>query len=313
MFWSGLISGLSAQQKEKYIPFHASGVDYILVGNDTNKQKDALIFLQGSLPIPLVINMDNGEYILLPFNYQKLSEQYHVYVITMPHTPIAAQANQLNKQYCYIPNRGNPNKFSEEYLKANILETYVSRTNTVINDIKQKHWNANKVHLIGHSQGAKIAAVVASNNNSVSTVAFLGFNAFGRFDEQIRKLRLKQLPQKEYESQLNLLYNDWKHIKSNADNWQDGLNSWVSFSIDYTPYLLNINCPMFIGYGTQDIGASNSDLIPLKLVDAGKTNFTIKPYVGLDHNFFEFNDGKPDRSKGHWAEVVEDVVEWIKY
>lgn len=293
-------------------------IEFIKVGKDTTKAKPTMIFMQGSLPIPLIFDLKTHQHINLPFDYASFIEQYNLIVISMPKTPLVVGLDHLNQQYCFIPDTAKPNTFSQAYLKANFLQNYVDRTQLVIKSLLDKEWTQNEeLLLIGHSQGAKIATVVASESKEVSIVALLGFNGFGRYDEIIRRER-KKLQQdvisgEEYKTNLRKHYEKWREINESPNDYQQGHNAWTSFSIDYTPHLLKIEAPVFVAYGTEDPIAENCDLIPIHFIQNGKTNLTIKTYVGLEHNFFEVTDRGIDRKNGaHFTEVIQDIINWSK-
>jgi len=312
------ISGSSAYLYNLPHEINYSEVQFISIGDTLSDTKPTLIFLQGSLPIPLIIDFDSFKHINLPFNYRKLIDSYNLVVISMPYTPVVVKKAELNSQYCFITDSTDALSYSELYLKVNVLETYVERTIDVINHLRtSQNLTATPLYLIGHSQGAKVASVVASKHPDINGVALLGFNAFGRFEEQIRRLRSalysKQVTFEFYEDKLSRLYDQWKLMVNDSQNYLEGHHTWISFSIDYTEFLKQIKCPVYIGYGTEDIIAENSDLIPLTLIEGGNTNYNIHPYLGLDHNFFATQNGKPDRkSGGHWTVVITDVLKWFK-
>ncbi|HET6243798.1 MAG: hypothetical protein H0V01_11755 [Bacteroidetes bacterium] len=293
-------------------------IEYIKIGTDTLSSKPIILFLQGSLPVPLIFDFVDFKHINIPFEYSEFIAYYHLIEISMPKTPIVAGQKNLNQEYCYIVDTVKENTFKQEYLKDNYLENYVNRTNQVISDLQKKEWFKNdSIHLIGHSQGAKIAAVVASENSNISTVSLLGFNAFGRYDEYVRrerqKLKTNKITGEEYKSNIDELYERWTEINQKPKDFENGNNSITTFSIDYIPYLLNINIPIFVGYGTEDIILENCDLLPISFIQHQKSNLTLKPYVGLDHNFFEVKDGRPDfKNRNHWTDVIKEIIEWTK-
>ena len=61
-----------------------------------NKKKPTIIFLQGSRPVPLII--DWGEFKFIPsinnFDYGSLSLRYNLIVISKPNTPVMATKKQ---------------------------------------------------------------------------------------------------------------------------------------------------------------------------------------------------------------------------
>ncbi len=293
-----------------------SQVDYIKIGNDTTP-KPVIIFLQGSLPVPLVMDFGAYQHVNLPFQTQELLEQYHLVMISMPGTPVVVERAHLSKQYCYLPDSTQPAIFASKYLEGNYLQHYVSRTQEVMQTLAQHVWSKQQsIHLVGHSQGAKIAAVVAAQSPQVTTIALLGFNAFGRYDELLRRERLRlksgQIDGETYRNNLQHHYEQWKAIHAQPNTTHNGHKAWTTFSINYLPYLLQIETPIYVGYGTNDIIAENCDLLQLHFIAHQKNNLTSMPYAGLDHNFFELHHGQPDYENGaHWGDVMLDVVEWI--
>jgi pimeloyl-ACP methyl ester carboxylesterase len=293
-------------------------IEYIKVGTDTTTAKPTILFLQGSLPSPLIFDMGSFKQVNLPFDAAALSAHYNVVEIAMPKTPVTAGPDHLNADYDYVPDTARPDVFSPAYVKANYLEDYVDRADHVMADLMKKPWVLkDSLILIGHSQGAKVAAVVASGDRNISSVALLGFNAFGRYDELVRrergKLRSGKVSATAYRADLDSLYQRWKEIQASPNDVGPGHLDWSSFSINYIPYLLKVDVPIFIGYGTEDPIAENCDLIPLALIRYGKSDYTLRPYIGMDHNFFTLKDGVPDRRNGaHWTNVVKDILVWAR-
>ena len=286
-------------------------IEYLKIGADIDTPKPTIIFLQGSLPSPLIIDLDSFKHINIPFDFKNLIIDYHVVIISMPKTPLIIAKEYLNKSYSFITNQSDEYSFFDEYLKNNYLDNYVNRTNAVIKDLRLKKWvNKDEIHLIGHSQGAKIATVVASENQQIKSVSLLGFNAFGRYETKLRRERIKLksnlIEAKDYKANIKNLYERWEDINNTPNDFKKGHNSWASFSIDYTPFLLKIDIPIYIGYGTNDIIAENCDLLPLKFIEESKRNLTLFPYVGLDHNFFNV-----EREK-FWDNVMEDIINWVE-
>ncbi|PCH93525.1 MAG: hypothetical protein COB85_06885 [Bacteroidetes bacterium] len=293
-------------------------IEYCKIGLDTLVAKPTILFLQGSLPAPLVFDMGSFKHINIPFDFKEIIDKYNLIEISMPNTPIIVGEDHLNRQYSYVTDTAVEYSFTKQYLKNNYLENYVNRANAVISDILRRDWALkDELHIIGHSQGAKVATVVASQNMKVTSVSLLGFNAFGRFDQYIRQerhnLKSGQITGEEYKDNIETHYKRWKDINQNPHDYENGHNAWTSFSIDYTQYLLQIDIPIYIGYGTEDLIAENCDLLPLKFIKKGKTNLTVVPYIGLNHNFFELANGVPDRRTGaHFLDVIEDIIAWTK-
>lgn len=66
-----------------------------------------------------------------------------------------------------------------------------------------------------------------------------------------------------------------------------------------------------MAYGSHDIIADYCDLLPLYFIEKNKTNYVLKRYPQLDHNFFEVEEnGKVNHDKAHWPEVMNSFIDW---
>jgi len=53
-------------------------------------------------------------------------------------------------------------------------------------------------------------------------------------------------------------------------------------------------------------------MLPLLFIEHGKSNYVVKRYGGLEHNFFPRDEtGKIDYNNGKWKEVIGAYIEWI--
>ncbi len=299
------------------IPHPKGKIEFIKLGLDTTIQKPTILFLQGSLPVPLVFDLETRKHIHIPFSYDSLSKHFHIIEISMPHTPLIVSIDQVNSKYCYITDTTNEHAYDTNYIRDNVLDVYVDRASSVIEFLTQKTWiDSNSIHVIGHSQGSKVGAVLASESNQIASVSLLGFNPYGRYDQFIRaerqKLQDELITPEEYLTNIDELYDRWQSICNTPNDVNLEHHTWVSFSKNYLPYLLQIDVPIFVGYGTKDIISDNCDLLPIDFISAGKSNLTVKPYFGLDHSFYQVVDGKPDHRNGaHFGDVVNDITNWI--
>lgn len=291
-------------------------IEYVRVGPESEEPQKTLVFLQGSQPKPLVFKLGETHVLNLPFDFNKLELGWNLVMISPPETPTIVAQDHLNPEYNYIPDPKYPAALSKAYLEANVLQTYVDRVDAVLADLAQQPWvKKDDIHLIGHSQGAKIAAVAAADHPEIVSVNLLGFNPEGRYEEMIRRERKKlhdgAITGLEYEKNIDTYYRLWKEIQADPNSmevvWSDPNRTWTSFSIDYVPYLLKIEAPIWVAFGTEDIIAENCDLLQLTFIDAGKNNLSIKTYGGLDHNFFEVENGQPNYEKGHWERVMKHI------
>lgn len=300
-------------------------IEFLKLNQDVNTPKPTILFCQGSLPIPLIIDFKDGERIITGisnFNYKQLCDSFNLILISMPHIPCIAKEENLNHQYAYITDKQNAHSHPQAYLNDNYLEKYVERGNAVVAYLLQQKWvDKKKIFVVGHSQGAKIATLLAAGNKEIAALGFLSGNPLGRVDQWIREQRLLAMQgvisEEDAQEKIDKTYQWWSWLNQNRDaksqHGEDSPQTTISFSRPILPELISLKIPLFIGYGTKDIAAAYCDLLPIDLIRAGKADYNIVPYMGLEHNFFEVDStGKPDYNKCHWDRVMSDFTTWLK-
>jgi len=251
------------------------------------------------------------------FDLVEIKKNYHLIVISMPKTPVIVNEKNLNKSYCYIPNPNEPDEFDKEYIESDYLENYEKRANEVLKFLRKQKWVDNsKLVVAGHSQGSKVATVIALNNKNVTHFGVFGANPFGRIDQRIRDYRKnaesKQITWQEADQKIDSTYQMLRD-SYNADTLKKEpyLLAWKSFSRPLLNDWLKIKIPTYLAFGTIDIASDLCDLVPLFYIQNSKTNLTYKRYLNLEHNFFEVNDdGRTNYEKEHWKEVMSSFVKW---
>lgn len=292
-------------------------IDFIKIGKDLDNKKPTLIFCQGSLPIPLVIEFDNGQKMIPSinnFDYKKVSEKFNIILISKPFIPIEVNHKRLNSSYCVITDNAVDYSFPENYLNSNFIDNYVERGNLVIDFLIQQKWvDVNNIFIVGHSEGAKIATLIAYQNSHIKALGFFSGNPIGRIDQYVRTYRrqelLHQISHEIAQEKINEVYLWWKDSLINDDVESKSI---VEFSIPLLDKLLNLDIPIFVAYGTVDIAASYCDLLPIDFIRAGKTNLEHRPYAGLEHNFFKVDDNFNPiyEDDPAWPDVMDHFLSW---
>ena len=319
----GLLKGIDARHFQ--LKNKKDTIEFILISGNTNAIKPVLIFCQGSKPMPLITILSNGKKFitsLTNFDYKKISEKYHLILISSPNTPLEINETLLSKDYCFITDTSKQQSYSYMYLKNNYADNYIRRTKDVINYLYTQKWvSSNKIILLGHSQGSKVVIGASLNNPKVYKVGYASGNPLGRIDQLVREQRklINEgiLTQEEGQNQIESIYDMWRQINElpNAitTEFGDPNKAWTTFSMPIIDDLLKIKQPLYVVYGTSDISSSFCDLLPIYFIREHKNNLTLKPYPGLEHNFFEMDkDGKPIYTKGHWEEVMNNFIKWVE-
>lgn len=297
-------------------------IDFVIADTNLNVAKPLLLFCQGSLPVPLFIEVSENRIwpvSLSNFDLEKMNESYHVAVISMPKTPLIVGEKNLNSQSSYVTDTTNNYSFSPDYLEANYLENYVNRANKVLKFLKKQKWiESGKIVVAGHSQGARVATKIASKNRTVTQLGLFGGDPFGRIDQMIRQARynahLGRTTWEEADAAIKKYYEIYKDANNPDLAEKDpSLKTLKSFSEAFYVDLLKLKIPIYVAYGTEDRGADLCDLLPLYFIEQGKENLTLKRYLGLEHNFFEVDEnGRANYELAHWEDVMNQFVDWTK-
>lgn len=297
-------------------------IDFVVADTILNQTKPILLFCQGSQPIPLFI--DGKEKGIFPvalsnFDVNQLNLNYHVVVISMPHTPLIVGPENLNRNHSYITDSSYQHSYSTDYLLDDYAENYIQRANFVIDFLfKQKWVDKTKLLVSGHSQGSRIAVGIAATNPKVTQLGLFGYSPQGRIDQSIRQIRKDAETGKISWQKADSLQQEqiafYQLIHNNDSVRQNpGLVSWRSFSKSTLEQLVQLKIPIYIAYGSEDIIADGCDFIPFRFIEKGRNNLTLKRYPGLDHNFFPImENGQADYKNGKWQEVITTFIDWTK-
>lgn len=298
-------------------------IDFIVVDTILDQKKPIFLWCQGSLPQPLFGELEGRGYFfqgggIANFDYQKILEQYHLVVISMPKTPVVVPKENLSPRFLYQPDPDKPNEFSEEYIKADFLSNYVKRGNTVIEFLYSREWvDTEELVVAGASQGTKVATKIAVSNPLVTHLGLFSANPFGRIDQFVRQPRLDaQLGHISWEKADSLMNQQYDFFRkaNNQDsiNSTPWLNAWKTFSEPFYDDWLSMDIPIYLAYGTEDRTSDLCDIVPLFFISANKDNLTLKRHLHLEHNFFEVEeDGSTNYDKGHWEDVMNEFLDWL--
>jgi len=295
-------------------------IDFVIADTTLVDVKPILLFCQGSQPVPLFI--DFGEQRIAPvtlnnFDLEEMIKEYYVVVISMPKTPIKVTPTNLNHSYNYVQDTSAEYSYAPEYIQANYLENYINRANRVIKFlVKQKWVDKTNIVVAGHSQGSRVAVGIAHSNKKITKLGLFGYNPMRRIDQAIWSYRKQaqhgeisweqadSLQQIQYEFYNKVLDDD--SLVANPE-----LKSWRSFSTCSISQLTNLEIPVYIAFGSLDNVAEYCDLLPLYFAEQNKTNFVLKRYPNLEHNFFPLDENfRPDYANGKWKEVMGSFIKW---
>jgi len=180
--------------------------------------------------------------------------------------------------------------------------------------------DANNIGIFGHSEGALLAPMVASQSENIGFIVLIG--AIGIPCDELMLLQTEKIakingvPQEEITTTLKHYRKYYDIIKSNDDNSTkrekiiesnpeiaDGLLSvmlmpWFQYFIQINPdeYFEKVNCPVLVINGQNDVQCApkeNLDRIKEVFENSGNKDYTIKTLPNLNHLLQTSKSGSP--------------------
>ncbi len=318
--WSQKV-GVIANTYSHFELGHKNGkIDFVVADTQLNQTKPILLFCQGSQPVPLFVDLGMRGIVPLTlnnFDVDEMNRYFHVVVISMPYTPVKVVPLNLNRSFNYVLDTAINQSFDSNYVRSDNLDNYISRANKVLEYLQQQPWVSKLgTVVVGHSQGARVAVGISTSNTIVSQLGLFGYNPMRRIDQLIWQQRNRakegRITWQEADSVQQNLYTFYKDVQ-NPDSLEKHpeYRSWKSFSKSSLESLANLVIPVYIGYGSEDEIAQYCDQIPLSFIEKQKTNYVLKRYVGLDHDFFPVRaNGRTDHANGKWKNVMNNFISW---
>lgn len=179
----------------------------------------------------------------------------------------------------------------------------------VINTVKsEQHYH--RIVLLGGSEGATVAAMVAAENSEVDAV--ISLNGGGRFFiDDIFYSMSQELPPQAFEEARQGFTGFTDNVKStdqmDINMSGHGFRWWKNMlSIDQTENYLKIKAPLLIIQSEADTSVSPTlTAQQAETIRLNKDNATYLSFPGIDHGF------KDAQGNNHEAKVVAAIQKWI--
>jgi pimeloyl-ACP methyl ester carboxylesterase len=267
-------------------------------------RKPLLLWVQGSLPMPLVLYDQRGAYPVFPFRPKKVLESCHLAIISKPGILLTADVAGRNPNEMFGQTQPPP-----YYCARNYLDYYVRRDEAVLRYFKKQAWvDAKNVVVGGHSEGSAVVAHLAAVPGLVSRAVYLSGNPLGRLMSMLALDR-----QAADTAGVASTFRRWQEVVADparTDCLGDDPRNTYGFGASEMPVLLRTRVPVFVGFGTLDRGVAGDDYLRLETIRQHHTNFTFREYPGREHNFFGFKDGQINYDDFYWDQVGEDFLRW---
>ncbi|MFI3297755.1 MAG: acyl-CoA thioester hydrolase/BAAT C-terminal domain-containing protein [bacterium] len=285
-------------------------------------KKPVMVWFVGSVSNPVIVDY-GAEYdnykLVLPtnnFDVNTILKDYHLVLFSHPYIPIQESYKNLNAELaCCDTSQMNQDACSK-FRATSTIEYHVNRNRKVIDFVKKQEWaDESKIIIIGHSQGATVAAHLAMNADDIYAVAYISGSPLGRYSyiqENRRKADIGIVTAEKAQENIESNYKDWEDICSDKLFSDNARRTWKSFGRPYLNDMSKITANLFIAYGTEDIRARNCDLIPIILELDQKKNYMMLPMVGRGHNFELVENGKSNFEDMQWQKVIDEFILYLK-
>lgn len=214
--------------------------------------------------------------------------------------------------------------------KGDSLSVIYKENNTVYNRLydylrvlqylkKYADWWNGEVYVFGGSEGGLLAGMLASFYPNVKGLAIICYGGGLKFGEAwpissgLQK-KLEGANSDAVSLEEMAVKDTLENIRQHATFLQsysgdDNTYAWWASVIDLrlSNSLVDLDIPIFVGQGTEDIMAPPVSAKKLLQVfqQAGKTNLYLKEYAGYDHSFTDLSN------KNHLVEVCTEAIGWM--
>jgi pimeloyl-ACP methyl ester carboxylesterase len=294
--------------------FHQDSVHILIYRKPGEEQikKPLFIFVQGSLPIPLIISDGDVNYGIFPFNPDSLASKYHLVIVGKPGLPLRTDVKGLNPDFTY--NDPSTNKLPLDFTHNDYPLYYAKREQKVIQYLqKQKFVSKNELVIAGHSAGATIAVQIARLNKKVTKLIYACGNPYGRIVTIVASAHKKE------QDTISFAANEfeyWKNIVNNPSDTSSlhgntNKTMW-EYSKPVVKDLWSLKIPILVVYASKDASSPYCDLLQINAIRDKKSNIHFQCYTGLEHNFFGMNsDGTVNYEDYRWDQVGKDWSRWL--
>lgn len=271
-------------------------IEGVFIG-DRNKNKPMVIFIPGSGLMPIYASRgDSSFYPLIPHQMLKYRDSYNFVVLSKPGVPAVVELSKLDEKYYYAdPETG---KIPENYIDNNNLDFYTAMHKILINKLDSIA-DFNKLIVMGHSQGARIAAEFSSCT-SVDKIVYMSADPLGRIAVSL------DMEYAKFEERNEEKIDFYKSIFTEEEGiyWGDTYESWRSFSKPPLLQLSQSKKPILVVYGEMDRSCPNCYVF--KNLPTYQENIDVLNYPSYDHHYFD------EQKENNWDKVMKDVFGWIE-
>lgn len=209
---------------------------------------------------------------------------------------------------------------SEEYSRHATFEHRVADVRLLIDAlVSQPGIDGSRVVLVGHSEGADVAAGVAAADPRVTHVAFLsGGGASQMFDLIVLRRQgmvAAGVAPQEIEKSISELEDDYRRIFADPESdtkffMGHAYRRWASFlAHPAAESLVRTNARLYLAHGSKDesVPIESFDLLVVELIRAGRTDLVVRRCGNCDH---ALHDVDQPRAGPMLEPTFKEIVAW---
>jgi len=278
---------------------------------DGETQAPLLIYVEGSGAQSLFYKLDDGRIALglLGLIAERVDPAYQV-----------AAVEKRGVAFGYMGNRGASDPSLTEYNRHATLRDRAADIRLLIAVLLDGDERAKrKVVLLGHSEGADVAARVAADDERVTHIAFLSGGGpaqfFDLFLMERNHMRAAGASDEDIEIRMDELEAEIRGILDKPDSETDffmghAYKRWASFATTgAADSLVRTNASIFLAHGSADssVPIESFDYLVVRLLCAGQTDVTVRRFADRDHSFIPVG---AEPSYDGFFEVLDQVIDW---
>lgn len=211
-----------------------------------------------------------------------------------------------------------------------IYDEYLYDVNAIIDQVSQRDdVDANRIYVLGHSQGGMLVPMIASENPEVKGIISMAGTLRNlediMYDQSVLVIKQAGLSEAEEELAIAILDQQMQQIKNIQEGdtgayWRQPASYWYSMnSVDRAAMAQALEIPMLILQGADDFQVyADVDYVLWQETLADKDNVTYHLYDGLNHIFMESDSQKDvidttvyDAPANVDQRVIDDIASWI--
>lgn len=282
------------------------------VGNfapDESGRKPLLIYVEGSGAQSHFVRVgDKIGYGLFGLMAKEATD-YHV--ATVEKRGVEFGANSL---------RGGGEGASPEYTRYATLSDRVADLRLLLDTLlAEPGVDPSRVLVVGHSEGADVAAVAAAADPRITHVAFLAGGGPPQFYDfylmRRKEMRSEGAKPEDIEAAMAQLDGEIRAIlddpQSETKFWLGhAYKRWSTFATtSAAEHLAKAKARLFLGHGSEDksVPIESFDYLVCELLRQGRRDFTAKRYPGCDHSFMKPGE---EPSNVPILGVLAEVLTW---